>query len=236
MQTLDGFVFVVAADGKIMYISETASVHLGLSQVGVTFCPSVKQWSLDLQVIVTIISSPKQRVLFFRKRKRTICVIYLQMPSDCLALYLFLVFFIFCSLLPLSRVINNIFFANYILSLKLKPTACAVILYISDKSWDFQSVPFWMVYNIENCYEIERKSDVEHEFYGKCAMAKGSRFMSVHMEFRVIFPEFFQLSGLFSKAFYMVVIELIKLCLLLFCTSRNWLCICGFLKDTSNFF
>lgn len=33
-QTLDGFIFVVAPDGKIMYISETASVHLGLSQVG----------------------------------------------------------------------------------------------------------------------------------------------------------------------------------------------------------
>lgn len=33
MQTLDGFIFVVAPDGKIMYISETASVHLGLSQV-----------------------------------------------------------------------------------------------------------------------------------------------------------------------------------------------------------
>ncbi|GFT91943.1 single-minded homolog 2 [Nephila pilipes] len=32
LQTLDGFVFVVAPDGKIMYISETASVHLGLSQ------------------------------------------------------------------------------------------------------------------------------------------------------------------------------------------------------------
>ncbi|KTG34695.1 hypothetical protein cypCar_00022441 [Cyprinus carpio] len=35
LQTLDGFVFVVAPDGKIMYISETASVHLGLSQVRV---------------------------------------------------------------------------------------------------------------------------------------------------------------------------------------------------------
>ena len=33
LQTLDGFVFVVAPNGKIMYISETASVHLGLSQV-----------------------------------------------------------------------------------------------------------------------------------------------------------------------------------------------------------
>ncbi|XP_051974317.1 SIM bHLH transcription factor 1b [Xyrauchen texanus] len=36
LQTLDGFLFVVAADGKIMYISETASVHLGLSQVELT--------------------------------------------------------------------------------------------------------------------------------------------------------------------------------------------------------
>ncbi|XP_077567967.1 single-minded homolog 1-like isoform X2 [Stigmatopora nigra] len=36
LQTLDGFIFVVAPDGKIMYISETASVQLGLSQVGST--------------------------------------------------------------------------------------------------------------------------------------------------------------------------------------------------------
>ncbi|KAM9847010.1 single-minded homolog 2 [Aulostomus maculatus] len=36
LQTLDGFVFVLASDGKIMYISETASVHLGLSQVELT--------------------------------------------------------------------------------------------------------------------------------------------------------------------------------------------------------
>lgn len=36
LQTLDGFIFVVAPDGKIMYISETASVHLGLSQVSKT--------------------------------------------------------------------------------------------------------------------------------------------------------------------------------------------------------
>uniref|UniRef100_A0A8C6VRD1 SIM bHLH transcription factor 2 n=1 Tax=Naja naja TaxID=35670 RepID=A0A8C6VRD1_NAJNA len=36
LQTLDGFVFMVASDGKIMYISETASVHLGLSQVELT--------------------------------------------------------------------------------------------------------------------------------------------------------------------------------------------------------
>lgn len=37
LQTLDGFIFVVAPDGKIMYISETASVHLGLSQVKCMF-------------------------------------------------------------------------------------------------------------------------------------------------------------------------------------------------------
>ncbi|KAK2584866.1 hypothetical protein KPH14_002464 [Odynerus spinipes] len=36
LQTLDGFVFVVAPDGKIMYVSETASVHLGMSQVELT--------------------------------------------------------------------------------------------------------------------------------------------------------------------------------------------------------
>lgn len=32
-QSLDGFVFVVASDGKITYISESASTHLGLKQV-----------------------------------------------------------------------------------------------------------------------------------------------------------------------------------------------------------
>jgi len=33
LQTIDGFVFVLSSTGKILYISETASVHLGLSQV-----------------------------------------------------------------------------------------------------------------------------------------------------------------------------------------------------------
>ncbi|XP_065156581.1 single-minded homolog 1 isoform X2 [Atheta coriaria] len=36
LQTMDGFIFVVAPDGKIMYISETVSVHLGLPQVDLT--------------------------------------------------------------------------------------------------------------------------------------------------------------------------------------------------------
>lgn len=58
-------------------------------------------------------------------------------------------------------------------------------------------------------HESERKTDVEHGFYADCALGRegGGRFMSVHMEFRVIFPEFFQFSGRFSKAFYMLVIE-----------------------------
>lgn len=71
----------------------------------------------------------------------------------------------------------------------------------------------------------------------KTTREKGGRFMSVHMEFRVVFPEFFQLSGLFSKAFYMVVIELIKLSLLLFCTRtmRGFYCF-FFLRWTFLFF
>lgn len=36
LQTLDGFVFALHRDGKIMYISETASVHLGLPQIDLT--------------------------------------------------------------------------------------------------------------------------------------------------------------------------------------------------------
>uniref|UniRef100_H2YLX3 Uncharacterized protein n=1 Tax=Ciona savignyi TaxID=51511 RepID=H2YLX3_CIOSA len=36
LQCLDGFIFVLGADGKIIYMSETASMHLGLSQVELT--------------------------------------------------------------------------------------------------------------------------------------------------------------------------------------------------------
>lgn len=36
LKTLDGFVFALHKDGKIMYISETASVHLGLPQIDLT--------------------------------------------------------------------------------------------------------------------------------------------------------------------------------------------------------
>lgn len=36
LKSLDSFVFVIAPDGKIMYISETASTHLGLNQIELT--------------------------------------------------------------------------------------------------------------------------------------------------------------------------------------------------------
>lgn len=35
LQALDGFLFVLSNDAKVLYVSETVSVHLGLSQVGV---------------------------------------------------------------------------------------------------------------------------------------------------------------------------------------------------------
>lgn len=37
LQTLDGFVLILDPHGKMMYVSETASVHLGLSQVIISF-------------------------------------------------------------------------------------------------------------------------------------------------------------------------------------------------------
>lgn len=36
LQSLEGFIFVLAADGKITYASETVSVNLGLNQVDIT--------------------------------------------------------------------------------------------------------------------------------------------------------------------------------------------------------
>lgn len=35
LQSLDGFVFALNQEGKFLYISETVSIYLGLSQVGV---------------------------------------------------------------------------------------------------------------------------------------------------------------------------------------------------------
>lgn len=32
---MDGFLFVLSGEGKVLYVSETVSVHLGLSQVSV---------------------------------------------------------------------------------------------------------------------------------------------------------------------------------------------------------
>ena len=36
MQSLDGFAFALSADGRFLYISETVSIYLGLSQVSLT--------------------------------------------------------------------------------------------------------------------------------------------------------------------------------------------------------
>ena len=36
LQSLDGFAFVLASDGRFLYISETVSIYLGLSQVEMT--------------------------------------------------------------------------------------------------------------------------------------------------------------------------------------------------------
>ena len=33
LKALDGFLFVISNEGKVLYVSETVSVHLGLSQV-----------------------------------------------------------------------------------------------------------------------------------------------------------------------------------------------------------
>jgi hypothetical protein len=37
LQSLDGFVFAASRDGRFLYVSETVSVYLGLSQVSLCF-------------------------------------------------------------------------------------------------------------------------------------------------------------------------------------------------------
>ncbi|PSN55283.1 Single-minded 1 [Blattella germanica] len=61
LQTLDGFIFVVAPDGKIMYISETASVHLGLSQVVELTGNSIYEYihPMDHDEMTSVLSSPQ---------------------------------------------------------------------------------------------------------------------------------------------------------------------------------
>ncbi|XP_023710479.1 single-minded homolog 1 isoform X3 [Cryptotermes secundus] len=61
LQTLDGFIFVVAPDGKIMYISETASVHLGLSQVVELTGNSIYEYihPADHDEMTSVLSSPQ---------------------------------------------------------------------------------------------------------------------------------------------------------------------------------
>ena len=40
LQSLDGFAISLASDGRFLYISETVSIYLGLSQVPVPTSPS----------------------------------------------------------------------------------------------------------------------------------------------------------------------------------------------------
>ncbi|CAF0925344.1 unnamed protein product [Rotaria sordida] len=58
-QILDGFLFVVGPDGKIMYISETASTHLGLSQVELTG-NSIYEYihPIDHEEMATVLTAP----------------------------------------------------------------------------------------------------------------------------------------------------------------------------------
>ena len=51
LQTLDGFIFVLSSDGKIMYISETASVHLGLSQVNISLGNSDSRCEMEMLLV-----------------------------------------------------------------------------------------------------------------------------------------------------------------------------------------
>ena len=47
LQSLDGFVFALNQEGKFLYISETVSIYLGLSQVSKTILDSCQQlWRL----------------------------------------------------------------------------------------------------------------------------------------------------------------------------------------------
>lgn len=43
LQSLDGFALAVAADGRFLYISETVSIYLGLSQVNIIFFSKLKE-------------------------------------------------------------------------------------------------------------------------------------------------------------------------------------------------
>ncbi|CAF0845073.1 unnamed protein product, partial [Didymodactylos carnosus] len=58
-QILDGFLFVVGPDGKIMYISETASTHLGLSQIELTG-NSIYEYihPIDHEEMATVLTAP----------------------------------------------------------------------------------------------------------------------------------------------------------------------------------
>lgn len=62
LQSLDGFALALAGDGRFLYISETVSIYLGLSQVCTTTAPHLinterqrygGDWTLVVSVLVT---------------------------------------------------------------------------------------------------------------------------------------------------------------------------------------
>lgn len=61
-QSIDGFVFVTCSDGKVMYISETASTHLGLSQVILNFKAP--------EMLISFSKSKQEVKLFYSKVNR----------------------------------------------------------------------------------------------------------------------------------------------------------------------
>lgn len=55
-QSLDGFALALAADGRFLYISETVSIYLGLSQVSNKF-----HYPLELEFRANMIVAFEQR-------------------------------------------------------------------------------------------------------------------------------------------------------------------------------
>ncbi|KAL9958944.1 hypothetical protein ACROYT_G036022 [Oculina patagonica] len=63
LQALDGFLFVLSSDAKVLYVSETVSVHLGLSQVELTgssmFCYIHPE---DQQDLINVLEAAKEEL------------------------------------------------------------------------------------------------------------------------------------------------------------------------------
>lgn len=70
-QSLDGFALALAADGRFLYISETVSIYLGLSQVSLTT-------SMKLKSLIWFTDSLSKRQ---RKRKKCIFMYFLNIEK-----------------------------------------------------------------------------------------------------------------------------------------------------------